>query len=715
MNQEHKERLKKYLFFISISCATLLFSHISYVYLYHDAESSPIEGWSISEAVIGPMSHLNPLIFSNDYNENIVNFLYRSLLKYDYKEQKLVWDLANCDTKNLEYVECYLRENIFWSNGKPITANDIISTYNIIKTAQTNPRITALLEKTTIEEKAGNIIFRNTLKDVNFISVLMQPIVSKEILDNIGNKELIAEFNPRNGIYSGPYKVETLSFDENLWIQKLILSKNEFYTDAPVFIQRYTYKFFKDKAHFSKHKDLVNVFFDNENIIGDSIPRLGKNNFVQNKYVAVFLNEEKIKNLNLREFILSKINPDDIIKSLPSGNIKAENLYLLDTQIPSPEIKNNNIESIMNGMWYFSKTSLKEDYVKDLNKILSQSGTTQENPDLKHIEAPFNKKYNFISEQNFLITWDVREQSVDEIFINGYKLSWYKKWDAKFYYRLNTEFDNIRPGKNSYRVEFKTWNETQLVEEFEITHSSNPERLQELETLFFEWDVEKNAQRQEFLETEIAKIDALEDRFYYNKDYEKFVLNLTYLDNREDFYITANVIKNILWTYGIGVDFVWVTTNELNTQMVNDAEQYDILIVWLDLGYFNFNIFPYFHSSQSNGWYNFSHIKRLDLDLTLEELKSNILSDERRKELQNKALTLIQERFVAKTIYTREVSYLVDRNIKDFSLPNKMHSLIWMNQSINHSFINSEKTIKKWEKNIFWFFGFLKNILLRNE
>jgi len=44
----------------------------------------------------------------------------------------------------------------------------------------------------------------------------MQPIVSKEILDNIGNKELIAEFNPRNGIYSGPYKVETLSFDENL-------------------------------------------------------------------------------------------------------------------------------------------------------------------------------------------------------------------------------------------------------------------------------------------------------------------------------------------------------------------------------------------------------------------------------------------------------------------------------------------------------------------
>ncbi len=714
MNQENADRLKKYGFFISILVACLLFAHIMYIYLYHDAESTPVEWWSVSEWVIWPMSHLNPLIYSNDYNEHIINFLYRSLLKYDEKDKKIVWDLANCDIKNLQYIECYFKENVFWSNGKPVTANDVIATYTIIKNANLNPKINSLLEKTVIEEKAGNIIFRNTIKDVNFLSVLLQPIVSKETLDNIGNKELTWEFNARNGIYSGPYKVENLSYDDSLGIQKLILVKNEFYTDAPVLVYRYIYKFFKDKAHLSKHKEIINIFYDEEKIIGDTVPRLGKHNFFLNKYVTLFLNEEKIKTIDLREFILSKVNRNDIVKMLPSGNLAVSNLYLLDEDIAAPEQKNNNIESIMSKLWYFSKDTLKEDFVKELNVLKNKSQNIIENPTLTYITEPFQTKYNFLWEDNILITGNTQWKNVDEIFINGYKLSWYNKGDENFYYRLRTDFDNIRAGKNEYRIEFKSGNQTDFVEDFVITFSSVPEKLLDLEKSFFEWDKEKDEQRQSELETEIAKIDALEDKFYYNKNYEKFVLNIRYLDNKEDFSVTANIIKNILSTYGIGIEMMGISTSELNNEMIHNTESYDMLLVGLDLWYFNFNIFPYFHSSQASGGYNFTNTKTLNLDLALEELKSNVLSPERTKELQVKVLSLIQERFVAKTLYTKEVTYLVDRNIKDFEMKRHNYSPLATNQSMNYAYITSEKHIDfqtKWLGN---FFSFLKNIFFND-
>jgi hypothetical protein len=130
----------------------------------------------------------------------------------------------------------------------------------------------------------------------------------------------------------------------------LILTKNPEYKEEKVLISRYIFKFFKDNTHFLKHKDIVNIYYDQNNVIGESIPRLSKYNFLLNKYVSFFINEEKVKDRDLREFILSKIKSDDIIKVLPAGNIPANNVYLIDVKIPNPVQKNNNIESIMSSM-----------------------------------------------------------------------------------------------------------------------------------------------------------------------------------------------------------------------------------------------------------------------------------------------------------------------------------------------------------------------------
>jgi ABC-type transport system substrate-binding protein len=70
-----------------------------------------------------------------------MELLYRSLLQYDVKTEKIVSDIASCDISNLRNVQCILEPNVKWSNGDFITVDDIYSTYNILQNSDINPII----------------------------------------------------------------------------------------------------------------------------------------------------------------------------------------------------------------------------------------------------------------------------------------------------------------------------------------------------------------------------------------------------------------------------------------------------------------------------------------------------------------------------------------------------------------------------------------------
>jgi hypothetical protein len=59
------QRLKKYLFLISIIFIVLTTSHLIYSYIYSDAKETAIRGGTISEAIIGKTPSLNPLKSNN--------------------------------------------------------------------------------------------------------------------------------------------------------------------------------------------------------------------------------------------------------------------------------------------------------------------------------------------------------------------------------------------------------------------------------------------------------------------------------------------------------------------------------------------------------------------------------------------------------------------------------------------------------------------------
>lgn len=708
MNNENLNRLKKYLFLISIFFVILTWSHIMYTYLYDNSIETPMEWWSISEWIIWDFPNLNSLLNNTDYNKNINYLLYRWLLKYDINKDEIVGDLANCNLKNLSNIECYLKENIFWSDWKKITIDDVIATYNILKNSDINPTLLALIKDTSIENQNWAIVFKNKIKDIAFLQVLFQWVLPKNTLDNIWNTEMYWKFNPLNWIYSWPYKVDTVSYDDSLWIQKLILIKNEYYKEKNILIPKYIYKIFKDQAQLLKHKDLVNIFFDKNKILADSMPRLEKYSYYLNQYNILFLNEERLNNLDLRNFILSKIDIKNILNILWKWYVEDDDIFLNKELIQDFSLKNSNIESILKENGYYKKDFLVN-YLLDEEKQKEEKIEKIENNNLIYIKSPINKKYSFLSKNDLLIEWDVWSKKPDEIYINDYKLSSYKPWDKKFYYRLKTEFKNYAIWDNWYKVYFVSNKEKKLIETFYITYNTDEKKLDESKKILDEKIKKSNSDSKIEIDKKTQeKILSLPDNNYFDKGLNKFLLRLLYIENKDDILKTANIIKTSLETFGIGVELVPISITDLNKKIISWEKNYDIVILWLDLWYFPQNIYPYFHSSQAKSWYNFSWVKNLDLDIILENLKSEVLSNEKILDLEKKSIEIFSLKQIFKPLYLKSNIVLVDNNIKNFILSQNTPSDLVINEALLDSYIVSDRKIDFSKKSLKWFYEFVK-------
>lgn len=716
---EKAKKIKKYLFYISIFFIFVLWTHITNLYLYHNAEIEPTEWWTVSEGFIWDFPTLNPLINSNDYNLYINSLLYRSVLTYDQEGKKIVWDIANCDIRNLAYIECFINDNAKWSNWTDITTWDIISTYNIIKKYNLNPTLNTILENTTIEERAGVIIFSNRKKNINFINLLFQPIVSEQVLNKLTERQLTWSFDPSNWIYSNRYIVDSIWYDDASKIKKLVLVKNDMFINNESLISRIVLKFFKNTPHFLKYKDSVNIFLDKDNIISwSTTPRFKKYEYTLPQYFAAFINKERIKEKELRTILLNNIDRSSILETLWKWYEWVQNPFLIENNDIDDNIKDISIQEELNKLWYYKSDNLVEKNIEKQNKDYIEKTFNDNNYKVDYITNEWiNNKINFIKEDNILLKWDVLDKNPSEVYINDYKLKSYKSWDKYFYYRLKESYDNIKEWVNKYEIKFTINGEQEVIESIQIIYHKDEEKLEnEKDKILSQYSKELEKNEKSLDTTEIEKeVERLDPKYFYNSDNEKFTLNLMYLDSQKEWSIIAENIKNNYNKIGIEVNINPINISSLNEIVTSWNKDYDIILVWINLGYFDFNIFPYFHSSQVKNWYNFSNIKKPWLDYVLEELKSKILTESKTDDLKIKVLELIKEEQIVKTIFTPVIYNLVDNNIKNYNLGEKINSSIIRKNSIFNAYISSKKNIKFEEKSILDFISFIFDIIKKND
>src|SRR5690606_3753594 len=94
----------------------------------------PGKGGIFTEGIVGSFTNANPVYAIDPVDASVSRLVFSGLLKYNDRN-KLVPDLAEsvqADSRGITYT-AKLRQNALWHDGKPVTAEDVVFTYQTIQ------------------------------------------------------------------------------------------------------------------------------------------------------------------------------------------------------------------------------------------------------------------------------------------------------------------------------------------------------------------------------------------------------------------------------------------------------------------------------------------------------------------------------------------------------------------------------------------------------
>ena len=200
-----------------------------------------IEGWSTEPQYLLPVR-------SSDVYSNIANrLLFEGLLYRDDRgklQPNFVEKLPEISPDGLTYT-FKLRSDIKWSDGTPITPDDVVFTYQLYYDKKYdgllgNSRPTATRYIQSVTASGNTIIMQTTSRYAPFLDTIVSvyPIVPKKVLEGKAAAQLNTDpFNSGPPISNGKFKFQSWTKGD-----KLVLVRNENYFRGPVYLDSWVYK-----------------------------------------------------------------------------------------------------------------------------------------------------------------------------------------------------------------------------------------------------------------------------------------------------------------------------------------------------------------------------------------------------------------------------------------------------------------------------------------
>ena len=300
-----KERKVFFVFFVMATVGFI--SLLTNFYLSH-TKTVPTQGGSYTEGIVGSPRFINPVYAAAfDVDRDLTELIYSGLMKYD-KNGNIVPDLVE-RYEILEggrLFEFYLKEDVFWSDGTPLTAEDVLFTIKIIQ----NPSIKSPVRANWLGvkvEKISEYAIRFELgnSSATFIENSVQKIIPKHIWEDISYQNFPLSIYNLKPIGSGLYKIKELSQDSQGNITSAELVINAGHGGQKPNISELKFLFFnneEDAVDALKKGKIDGLTFSSPKIYQE----VGKKNFLEYslslpRYFTVFLNSEDSEILNNKE------------------------------------------------------------------------------------------------------------------------------------------------------------------------------------------------------------------------------------------------------------------------------------------------------------------------------------------------------------------------------------------------------------------------------
>lgn len=319
-----------------LSLYAFIFSSVFLIanFYYKRTTVIPRSGGTYIEGVVGNPRFINPIYSpASDVDRDLTELVFSGLAKYETTGE-IIPDLAESIKQQENLFEINLRDNLFWSDGERITADDVIFTIRTIqdpdyKSPLRPDWIGVGVEK--VSDLSLNLILEE--KSVVFWNKLTIKIIPKHIWENVTPQNFPLSNNNINPIGSGPFKVkEVISDSEKITAIKLII--NDKYHGKKPFIEDFTFLFFKTR------EDLISEI-SNKKITGFSVPtfedyktflrKFTDHIYIFPRYFAIFFNNDNAKlSYEMREALNFATDKDEILTGVLNGKGKVVNSPVLN-------------------------------------------------------------------------------------------------------------------------------------------------------------------------------------------------------------------------------------------------------------------------------------------------------------------------------------------------------------------------------------------------
>lgn len=193
-------------------------------------------GGTFTEATLGKVNSLNPLFATTNSEKTLSKLMFSSLTASDASGH-----IGNVLAKSVrsdggaKIWTVTLKTGLKWSDGEPITPDDVVFTANLISSlGQVSSYYSNLYNvKVSLDEKQ-NIIFELPAVYSEFASALDFPILPKHALENVNASNLLESSFSSNPISSGPFSFNAQQAVGTSGEAIVYLTKNDhYYKGAP--------------------------------------------------------------------------------------------------------------------------------------------------------------------------------------------------------------------------------------------------------------------------------------------------------------------------------------------------------------------------------------------------------------------------------------------------------------------------------------------------
>lgn len=293
--------------------------------------AQPDFGGQLKEGLIGQPRFINPLYLSdNDPDRDLVEILFSGLLKHN-GEGKIVKDLTESyqvseDGRTYRF---QLKDKLFWQDGAPLTAEDVVFTVNLVQSPQYKSSSRVEWLGVRVEKEGPRKIVFNLQKSYSSFleTVARLKILPQHIFQEISPESLPWALSAENHIVgSGPFKLKNIKEDKAGFIEKITLERNEnFHGRLPYLkeISFYFYQNFEDLIKGARTGEINAFAISDPRYLGSlekegfpvyriSLPR----------YFALFFNLNPSRLLSekaLREALSFGVDKEEILKKVFLG------------------------------------------------------------------------------------------------------------------------------------------------------------------------------------------------------------------------------------------------------------------------------------------------------------------------------------------------------------------------------------------------------------